>query len=155
MIYPQFEVKNKTYYVQMSIFHFLDKMEHFLQILKWKFSFQNLLLETLLFRSPLRNNQRFFNILRGFAHRLGQSLHLWKIAPLNYFVDYISGSSRDKKPTRATLVLLSELTEKKNKTKHHFTSQTNHIPIKTKPSRPPPPPLPDGRTVWSESLPVT
>ena len=68
----------------MSVFHFCvnSSILYFVRILKWKFSFQNLLLETLLlgFYFKEKVNNKYFNIFCSFTQRLGQSLHIWRIA---------------------------------------------------------------------------
>ena len=51
-------------------YEFKNENFHF-KICCWKHSFSGF---------TLRNNQQYFNICSGFAHRLGQSWHIWKIA---------------------------------------------------------------------------
>ena len=53
----------------MSIFHFWIKSSILLRILKWKFSFQNLLLYTLLFGFHFRKQSTIFTYLLWFCHK--------------------------------------------------------------------------------------
>ena len=69
-----------TYHVQMSIFHSGVKSSIFYKFQNENFDFKIYCWKHFFSGFILRNNQQYFNIFCGFAHRLGQSLHIWKIA---------------------------------------------------------------------------